>query len=193
MPSRDRVALTGMQRVDGEPHGRQWGSRYERGVRSLRPDVVDSIRAALTADPAVTKSELARRVGVSRATLGYYLRGMGENAESVAKRRDDHGERIAASHAELVERVALSVEEVRGEIRKLQAFPTSPTSASAVFRGYGTLERLFRLLGELLGQVSPPTTNVYLQKVEVLLSSPVGADSLSPMLRAALQDEGADG
>jgi hypothetical protein len=71
--------------------------------------------------------------------------------------------------------------------------PTSPATASATFRGFGTLERLYRLVGELLGELSPPTTNVYLTRVEALLAGEVDTAALSPQLRVTLDEVRRDG
>lgn len=173
------------------PSGEQTepAGRYDRGVKRLDPELVDRIQVALTEDPTLSKSELARRVGCSRATLGYYLRALPEQLKQTADRHEEVKTRRAATHLDLIERVGQAADEVREEIAKLRGLPPSPPTSSATFRGYGVLGNLYRLLGELLGEVSPPTTNLYLTKVDALLSSPIDPSQLSPSLRAALKEE----
>lgn len=156
-------------------------SRYERGVAHPDPVKLAALRALIEADPTLSKTELAKRAGVSRATVGYYLRTI---AEDVAQAKDEAASRRALSHVDLVRRVAATADEVREEIARVRASKAAPT---AVFAGYRTLVQVERLLAELLGDVQP-AANVYLQRVEVLLSTPVDANALSPSLRTLLAE-----
>jgi hypothetical protein len=54
-------------------------SRYERGIAHPDPVKLAALRALIEADPTTSKAELARRTGMSRASVGYYspLRKMG--------------------------------------------------------------------------------------------------------------------
>jgi len=179
--------VSGMQTVAGHA-ARKTSGRYARGVKNLDPALVDRIRAALTADPSIAKAELARQIGVSRSTLSYYLRALPEQVQAVAARKEEVQNSLANSHLELLTKVSAAGEQIEQVIAELRTLPTTPATASAVFRGYAVLERYHRLSGELLGEIAPPTTNVYLMKVEAMLSAQVNPASLSPELRAALDE-----
>jgi hypothetical protein len=156
-------------------------SRYERGIANPDPVKLAALRALIEADPSTSKAELSRRLGISRASVGYYVRAI---AAEVAQAKGEAVSRRALSHIDLVQRVAATADEVRDEIARVRASKANPT---AIFAGYRTLVQVERLLAELLGEVQP-AANVYLQRVEVLLSTPVDAGTLSPALRAALGD-----
>lgn len=167
--------------------------RYARGVRNPNPDTAKRIREVLAADPGVSKSELARRVSVSRATLSYYMKAMPREAQAAQTTAAENRRKAALDHFDLLDRIAAASDDVREVIANLRKQPTTPATAGAIFSGYRTAERLWRLLGELLGEVAPPTTNLYLTKVEALLSGPVDRASLSPTLRSALDEVRSDG
>ena len=60
------------------------------------------------------------------------------------------------------------------------------TLEPAIFRGFTTLTRLWRLTGEMLGELGPSEENHYLQQINVLLREPVQAERLSETTRVAL-------
>jgi hypothetical protein len=95
-------------------------------------------------------------------------------------------ERAADTYLDLLTHVSEAARAVREEIGRLATLPLHPATSGVVFRGFGTLERLLRLQAELLGDVSPPTTNVYLTRVEALLTAPVPQEALPKEVRAAL-------
>jgi predicted transcriptional regulator len=159
-------------------------SRYARGVRNPQPKLLERISEGLAADPRASRSEVARRLGISRATLSYYLRFIKEHAVTV--KRDELKRCAALSQQDLVERIGEAAAEVTQVIGELRAGPTSPSTAGAVFKGYATLERVWRLLGEIVGDVAGPRQNIYIGQVQALLNQPVAASSLSPATRAAL-------
>jgi predicted transcriptional regulator len=144
--------------------------RYHRGVRNLRPELVEGIRLALSKEPGISKAEVARRLGVSRATVGYYLRAM---KDVVADTRTAARDTVVRNQLELVARVSESVDALESDLQRVRQLPFGTSSAQVLFRGYATLVTYHRLLGELLGQVSPPTTNLYLVKVEQLLRAEI--------------------
>jgi hypothetical protein len=113
---------------------------------------------------------------------------MGEEVQEVAKRDADVKQRSARSHLDLLEQLGAATEELRAEIEQLQTMPRTPASAASIFRGFAVLERYYRLLGELLGEISPPQTNVYLTKIDALLASSVDPVRFSPSLQAALKE-----
>lgn len=170
----------------GDPRKRD---RYREGVRTLRPDIVDSILVALSVQPAITHADLARQVGVSRATIGYYLRGLGSDLRRAATAREEIGARLAVTQLDVVDRVVRASDELRGDIGRARA----AGDTIGVFRGFSTLERYLRLLGELLGEVAPASTvtNVYLTKVSALLDAPIDAESVPTLVRTALENAGA--
>jgi len=165
-------------------------SRYRQGVSNPRPELVEAIREALEADPGINKSELARRVGVSRQTVNYYLRAMGKELQEVASRRQEVKDRATLSHLDLLDRLAGATEEIGEIIRELREQPMTPALARAAFNGYSVLERYNRLIGELLGEVSPPTQNVYITKIEALLNAPLEPGALPNELRECLEQHG---
>jgi hypothetical protein len=163
-------------------------TRYGKGVQKLRPELVEKIRTALTADPNLSKSALARAVGVSRQTVVLYLKALPEQTKATAQRNEEIQERVArTTHLDLIDSISRACEDVNEEIKKLRAMPASLATSSVIFKGFGTLERLWRLLGEVLGQVSPPSVNhVYLTKVDALLATSLDPADLSTGLREAL-------
>lgn len=159
-------------------------TKYQRGVQHLRPDLVDRIRQELAKDPTLSKAALARKVGTSRQTVHAYLRRLpNEAAEATARAEDSRTATIATTHVDIIASVSRAVEEVNEEIQRLRSGPSSPGSSSVVFRGFATLERLWRLLGELLGQVSPPQHTVYINQLTALLNRPIDPASLSSSAR----------
>jgi hypothetical protein len=162
-------------------------TKYAKGVQTLRPELLEKIRAALAANPSLSKSALARVVGVSRQTIVMYLKALPEQSKAAAQRSEENRDRVlSTTHHDLVDSIGAACVEVNSEIQKLRAMPSSLATSTAIFKGFGTLERLWRLLGEVLGQVSPPVVNVYMTKVDALLSASVTREELSPELRAAL-------
>jgi hypothetical protein len=115
---------------------------------------------------------------------------MPEQVQAVAARKAAVQDRLADGHLELLAKVATAGEEVREVIAELRGLPITPATASAIFRGHAVLERYHRLTAELLGEIAPPTTNIYLTRVEAMLSAQVNPGSLSPELRAALDEAG---
>ncbi len=160
------------------------GSRYARGIRAPDPAKLRAVRELLERDPAITKKALAEAAGLSRTALGYYLRAMRDELAAVATKNEDVRRRQVLSHLDLVERVSGTADEVRSEISKLRA--TNGANPAAIFAGYRTLVAVERLLGELLGEVRPASTTVYMQKIDVLLATPADDARFSPELRAAL-------
>jgi len=138
-----------MRSVDEEQSGRQ--GRYARGVQKLNPDLVEKITKILDEDPAISKSELARRVGCSRATLGYYLRGMGQQVEEAGARRAEIAERRALTYFGLLEKVSETAGQIEDVISGLRKWP-APVVAGHLVRAFSTLQREQRLLAELMGK-----------------------------------------
>lgn len=170
----------------------QTTGRYERGVLNPKPELVARIRQAMAEDPCASKSVLARRVGVSRATLSYYLRAMAARAR-VADATKVDAELSTITHDVLLGRLDGAARDVAAVIGELRQLPTTPTTAGAIFRGYGTLERIYRQLAELLGQLHPPSTNIYLTQVQTLLTTPVDPREIPNEVSEAIAEETADG
>jgi DNA-binding transcriptional regulator YiaG len=161
-------------------------TKYQRGVQHLRPELVRRIRQELAKDPTLSKAALARLLGTSRQTVHAYLRRLPEEAaEATTKAAENRTATITTTHVDLIASVSRAVEDVQEEIAKLRACPTSPGTSGVIFRGFGAFERLSRLLGELLGQVSPPQPqqNVYINQVTALLNRPVDLSALSSSAR----------
>lgn len=160
--------------------------RYERGVKRPAAALLAGIQELLAKDPSISKSEIARRLGVSRQTVLYAMRAMSVAVAIAAERDDAARHRLAVDHLTLIERVLATADEVRVDLGTLRKLPPAPGTASVVFRGYAVLNNVHRLLGELLGEISPPTTNVYLTRVEALLCQPTDPSTLSTTSRTAL-------
>ncbi len=168
-------------------------TKYQRGVQHLRPELLKRIKREMEKDPTLTKAALARRLGVSRQTVHSYLRGLPHAAaEATARAEETRTTVVTTTHVDLISAVSRAVEDVQEEIAKLRACPTSPGASGVIFRGFATLERLWRLLGELLGQVSPPEQHVYVTMVNNLLNQQLDPGRLSPSARE-LPGIGADG
>jgi transcriptional regulator with XRE-family HTH domain len=164
-------------------------NRYLRGIKRPSPELMARIECELARDPAMSKSELARRVGVSRQTVAYYLRALPEHAGLVAAANKDVATTIATAHRNLIERALKATDDVEAEIGRLRALPTSAQTSAVTFRGFGTLERLLRLLAELTKPAETPQQNLYLNQISVLLNQPVAPESLSHAAQAALSGE----
>lgn len=153
-------------------------TRYDRGVKNPDPVLSERIAAIMRAEPTVSRSELARRVGVTRQTVGYYLRALTAELADVAAVSEGVRTRRATNQLELVEHVGRAAAKIEAEIETLSTLPIGERRATAMFRGYGTLATYQRLIGELLGEISPATTNVYMTRVEQLLTIELPDDRL---------------
>jgi hypothetical protein len=164
------------------------GSRWDRGIKRPNEVKLAALGVLLEREPGLSKAELCRRTGIGRSTLPYYLRALGGAVAAAASKNAEVKERAALTHLGLLDRVLSAADEVRSEIAKLTSSQPDPTIAQAVFRGHATLNQIHRLVGELLGDIAPPTTNIYLTKLDAFLSAPVQPGQLSPALRAAIAE-----
>ena len=135
--------------------------RHARGIKQPNPVKLSAVSAVLAADPSISKSEVARRTGLTRATVGYYVRHLAAEVAAAAERKAEVRERAVASHFDLLERVTRSADEVRAQVARLRSPAPDPALARAFFAGHATLNAIHRTLGELLGEIAPPTHNVY--------------------------------
>jgi transcriptional regulator with XRE-family HTH domain len=165
----------------------QMSNRYRRGVQRLRPELVARIQGELAEQPDISKSELARRIGTSRQTVIQYLRTMRREVQDAEHRINEIKDRRAITHLDLVDRIGKATDEIESIIAELRAQSIAPGSAAAIFRGYGVLERMLRLLGEVIGEVSPPTQNIYVERLQALMMQPVSSDGLSAAAREAIE------
>jgi transcriptional regulator with XRE-family HTH domain len=172
-----------MQPEDTSAPGR---GRYARGIKQPNPVKLSAVSALLAAHPSISKSELARRAGLTRATVGYYMKHLAAEVAAAAEKKAEVRERTVASHLDLLERVTRSADEVGAEVERLRSRTPDPAVARAFFAGHSTLNAIHRTLGELLGEIAPPTHNVYLTKIDALLAAPVDAASLPAHVRATL-------
>jgi hypothetical protein len=136
----------------------------------LKPVLVSALHALLEQHPGISNAELARRLGKSRQTILYYRKALRAELEQLAARDEKVKERMVLDQLDLVERVTEAADDVRQEIRRLTSSDPDPVIASTKFRGHGTLNQIHRLLGELIGEVSPPTTNVFLTRMDTFIS-----------------------
>lgn len=127
----------------------------------VNPDTIEKLKGMYTEVPLPTKSEMARRLGVSRPTLYGYLKELGdsfrEEVESRAK------EEVSRGRFDLLAEVGKACRAMLEEIEKLKAMQVegvNPKIASTIFKGYDSLYRYYTLLGELLGQLGPSEKSV---------------------------------
>jgi DNA-binding Lrp family transcriptional regulator len=162
-------------------------SRYSRGVKQLDPALVNGIHAILEQNPGISNAELARRLSKSRQTILYYRRALRAELANLAARNDQAKERLVMSQLDLVDRVTEAADDVRREISRFKSRDPDPVIATVKFRGHGTLNQIHRLLGEILGEVSPATTNIYLTRMEAFVAADtVDPATLPPHVRARL-------
>lgn len=161
--------------------------RYARGVRSPNPVVLAGIEALLAKEPTISKSELARRLGVSRMTILYAMRSMREAVGRAASESAEVRRRLDLNHVQLVERVNVSARELREDIARLRTAGVTK-HASAIFSGARALVAIERLTAELLGAVQPPTANYHVQ-VAALFDRSIDPTMLTEVARTALAEK----
>lgn len=165
-------------------------SRYARGVKRLNPVLVSGIHALLEQHPGITNSELARRLSCTRQTIIYYRRALRSELEKLAARDEEVKTRIVLDQLDLVKRVTEAADDVRGEIARFKSSQPDPVIAGTKFRGHATLNQIHRLLGELLGEVAPPTTNIFLTRMDAFVSQDAVDPAMLPLhIRARLGGE----
>lgn len=172
-----------MRMVDGSSQR----TRYERGIRRPNPVRVATLQGLLAKNPGLSKAELARRLGVSRATIGYYLRAL-EEALAVAKERDEALRVRAGAHqVDIAEGVTTLAEKLRQQASRLLDASSDDLAAKSVAARLSTAyERLARLSADLSGRTKPGATNVYVEELRAVLLAPVDASRLSSAARASL-------
>ena len=185
-------AVTALLAGTGYAVGMQVGStkkasRYARGVKQLDPTLVKGIHAILEQNPGISNAELARRLSRSRQTILYYRRGLRAELAKFAARDEQVHERLVLSQFDLVNRVTEAADDVRREISRFKSSDPDPVLATIKFRGHSTLNQIHRLLGELVGEVSPPTTNIFLTRMDAFVAADtVEAAALPAGIRARL-------
>ncbi len=162
-------------------------SRYARGVKRLNPVLVSGIHGLLEQHPAISNAELARRLSCSRQTVIYYRRALRAELEKLAERDESVKTRLVLDQLDLVRRVTEAADDVKSEIARFRSSQPDPVIASVKFKGHGTLNQIHRLLGELIGEVSPPTTNIFLTRMDAFVAEDtVDPAKLPPHVRARL-------
>ncbi len=160
--------------------------RYTRGIKQPNAVRLSAVSALLTAEPTISKAELARRTGLSRTSVAYYLRHIAVEVAAAAEKQTEVRERAVETHLDLLDRVARSADDVRAEVARFRSRSPDPALAQAFFAGHSTLNAIHRTLGELLGEIAPPTTNLYLARIDALLATPVDPSSLPAHMRATV-------
>jgi hypothetical protein len=162
-------------------------SRYARGVKRMNPVLVSGIHALLEHHPGISNAELARRLSCSRQTVIYYRRALRAELEKLAARDEEVKTRLVLDQLDLVQRVTEAADDVRSEIARFTSSQPDPVIASVKFRGHGALNQIHCLLGELIGEVSPPTTNIFLTRMDTFVGQEsVDPAKLPPHIRARL-------
>lgn len=172
------------------PHSCLTPMARDRRLKEVDPEIAARIRGAMAADPTGSKSSWARAAGVSRSTFYSYALASSDlvknAAEGKAKVKAKIVEQTVVSQRDILDAVLNSCVEVQQVIDELRCMPPSPTTASAIFKGHGTLERYRRLTGDLAGAIAPPQQSIYIQRVTALLSRDVDLTELSDTARQAL-------
>jgi len=157
-------------------------TRHQRGVQKLNPELVQKIRDELAKEP-LSKSALARRLGVSRPTIIWYLKALANQPEPATTAMSEPVPSIQmqaqATQDDVVKRAARACDEIEEQIRELRASPSSTSVACAAFKGYSVLERFLKLLAELRQEIAPAQQNVYVQ-IAALMSQPIDPKALEP-------------
>lgn len=163
-------------------------TRHQRGVQKLNPELVQKIRDELAKEP-ISKSALARRLGVSRPTIIWYLKALASQPEPAPPGQCEPVPSIQmqaqATQDDVVKRATRACDEIEEQIRELRASPPSTSVACAAFKGYSVLERFLKLLAELRQEISPPQQNLFVQ-VAALMSQPVDPRTLAPAERRTI-------
>lgn len=163
-------------------------TRYQRGIQNLNPELVQKIRDELAKEP-LSKSALARRLGVSRPTIIWYLKALANQPEPAPPAIGEPAPSIQmqapATQDDVVKRAARACDEIEEQIRELRASPPSTSVACAAFKGYSVLERFLKLLAELRQEIAPTQQNVYVQ-IAALMSQPVDPKTLAAVERRAI-------
>jgi transcriptional regulator with XRE-family HTH domain len=159
--ARSRLTLQGVSLASSGSR-----TRHQQGVQRLKPELVQRIRDELARGP-VSKSELARRLRVSRPTVIWYLKKLADepdpSAAPVATVNAATAAARAVTHDDVLDRVTRACGEVEDQIRSLLASSTSTAAVSTAFKGWSVLERYLRLLAELRQELAPAQQNVFVQ------------------------------
>jgi hypothetical protein len=157
--------------------------RYERGVKNLDPVKAAAIQAVLAVSPTITRAELGRRVGLSKSSVAYYLRGLQADVAAATAKREEIREQRGETQAELAEMVATLATRMNDEARKLLDRSMDDLPAKTVAGKLASAcAQLARASAALSGK--PTTTNVHIQQLQALLMAPVDLNRLSPVARA---------
>jgi len=162
-------------------------TRHQRGVSNLKPELVQRIRDELAKGP-VSKSELARRLQVSRPTILWYLKKLANQPDSgtmLVMKEEPNPVTTQVTHNDVIDRVTRACDEVSELIATVKGSSSSVATASVAFKGYAVLERFLKLLAELRQEISPPQQNVFVQ-LATILNQPVDPTSLTTTERKAM-------
>ncbi len=163
------------------------GSRYERGIK--RPNAVKAaaLQGLLAKHPGASKSELARRLGVSRQTVAYYLRSLQADVAAAVANDEALRLRAAVRQVDVAEGVATLAEKLREHAVNLLDDRSGDLAAKSVAaRLSAAYERLARLSADLSGRTKPAATNVHIEELRAVLLAPVDASRLSSAAQANL-------
>lgn len=169
-------------------------SRYERGIKKLDPVKVAAIQGVLAKNPSITQAELARRVGLSKAGLTYYLRGLRAELDAAAAKNTALRARQSETQVDLAEMIASLAERMRREaFELLDKRPNDLQAKGTAARLATACAQLARASGALSGRTGP--ANVHIAQLQALLLSPLDASKLSPAARVVVEaghDSGSD-
>jgi len=162
-------------------------TRHQRGVTNLKPELVQRIRDELAKGP-VSKSELARRLQVSRPTILWYMKKLASQPNpgtTLVMKEKPNPVTTQATHNDVIDRVTRACDEVSELIATVKGSSSSVATASVAFKGYAVLERFLKLLAELRQEISPTQQNVFVQ-LATILNQPVDPASLTMTERRAV-------
>ncbi len=95
---------------------------YADGVKRSNPVKLAALQAAIGPDPTLPKAELVRWVGVSRATVGYWLRHLRDELAAATERKTAVRDQVTATHFDLLDRgAATQAAQVQEDTDRLRA------------------------------------------------------------------------
>jgi len=114
-------------------------SRYARGIKNPDPIKMDVLRVLLERDPSISKADLARKAGLSRAGVTYYIRSMREEMARATAKSEELRRRAAENDVDLsllVKSLALRMgREVEGLLSKYPPAKLGALDVGAPRRG----------------------------------------------------------
>lgn len=161
--------------------------RFERGIRNPKPEKLAALQALREQDPTITRGELGRRVGLSKAAVTYYLRHL-DDALDDAKRTDPElRHQLASRQVELASGVSKLVRRTEREVYDLLDRDSKDLTARGVAaRMITAYARLAQLEAQLTAPPRNAQTNIHINQLQALALAPLNRAVLSAESQAVL-------